>query len=652
MIRSGAEYLESLRDGRVVYVGGERVEDVTTHPGFRNAARSYARVFDARFEDRFRDQLSFEEKGEHHAMYYLRPRSREDLERRSRSAEIIADLTYGMMGRSPDFIGGYVAGAAMQPEVFDSGGRPFAANLLAYYERCKREDLFLSHAVTPPPGSKDESFAGRTAEGVPTALAVMAERDDGVVISGLKMLATSAAFSDHVWIGNIQPLATGHEKESITCVIPANAPGLSLWSRKAFERYAVSEVDNPLAYRFDESDCIVVCDGVKVPWENVFTLDDIELSRQIYFRTPAHTLSNHQACVRYRSKLRLLLGLARRMTESSGIDSVPAVRDEIGHLAAQYGMIDGMIQGQIHDFLDLGNGYVNYNRHMMYAAIYWCTQNYDHICSKVRELSGGGVMQMPADISVMENDDTRAPFEALWRMPGQGALDRFKLYKLAWDLLGSDFAGRHMQYERFYMGPAYVVPAATTTANATGDRSWITWMICCRVTAPGPCSTGGRPVSAPGTRAWEGSRCDFPSTWGGPSPTSCSRPGTAPSGSSSRPRGRTIRCWAASRCCSRRRMPTGATGQTCSANASSSCTPRRGRPTPYSPGGRRGPPSSPPRGIPISSCCARAAGSIPSTTPCRFPSRWCRAASPSRSRSGFGPTASSTSRWTRAPSSP
>ena len=457
MIRSGEEYLKSLRDGRVLYVGGERVDDVTTHPGFRNAARSYAKTFDARFDPRFRDLLSFEEDGARHAMYYLRPRSRDDLERRTRSAEVIADLTYGMMGRSPDFIGGYVSGAAMQPEVFDSGSRPFAANLLAYYERCKREDLFLSHAVTPPPRSKDESFAGRAADTVPTGLAVTAERDDGVVISGLKMLATSAAFSDHVWIGNIQPLAKGHEKESITCVIPANAPGLSLWSRKPFERYAVSEIDNPLAYRFDESDCVVICDEVKVPWEHIFTLDDIELSRQIYFRTPAHTLSNHQACVRYRSKLRLLLGLARRMTESSGIDTVPAVRDEIGHLAAQYGMIDGMIQGQIYDFADLGNGYVNYNRHMMYAAIYWCTQNYDHICSKVRELSGGGVLQMPADISVMENDDTRQTFEALWRMPGHGALDRFKLYKLAWDLLGSDFAGRHMQYERFYMGPAYVV---------------------------------------------------------------------------------------------------------------------------------------------------------------------------------------------------
>ena len=456
MIRNAAEYLESLRDGRVVYVGGEKVGDVTTHPGFRNAARSYARIYEARFDSAYRDVLTYEEDGERHAMYFLRPHDRADLERRTRASEVIADLTYGMMGRSPDFVGGYITGAAMQPEVFDAGNLKFSQHVLDYYEHCKRHDIFLSHAVAPPQGTRDEAFTGRKAERVP-ALTVTQERDDGVILNGMKMLGTSAAFSDHVWIGNILPLAVGHEKESVTCVIPANAPGLSLWSRKPFGRYAVSEFDNPLAYRYDESDCVVVCENVKVPWERVFTHDDIPLSRQIYFRTPAHTLSNHQACVRFRAKLRLLLGLARRITESMGIDKVPAVADDLGHLAALYGMITGLVQGQIQAHEELGNGYVNYNRHVMYSTIYWCTQNYDQICIKVRELSGGSVLQMPADISVMHNPDTRAVFEELWRVGSQPALERYKLFKLAWDLLGSDFAGRHLQYERFYMGPAYVV---------------------------------------------------------------------------------------------------------------------------------------------------------------------------------------------------
>ena len=456
MIRNGAEYLDSLRDGRTIYIGGEKVTDVTTHPAFRNAARSYARTFEARFDPVLRDILTYEEDGERHAMYFLRPRSREDLERRTRCCEAIADMTFGMMGRSPDFVGGYITGAAMRPEIFDSGAHKLSRHVLDYYALCKDRDIFLSHAVSPPQGSRDEKFAGRKAGRVPS-LAVTDERDDGLIVNGMKMLATSAAFSDDVWIGNILPLAAGHEKESITCAVACNTPGLSLWSRKPFERYAVSELDNPLAYRYDEGDCVVVCQDVKVPWERVFTHDDIGLSRQIYFETPAHTLSNHQASVRFKSKLKLIIGLARRITESSDIIKVPAVYDELGHLAALYGQISAFVAGQIQAHETLDNGYVNYNRHMMYAAIYWCTQNYDLICAKVRELSGGSVLQLPADVSVLENQDTRAIFESLWETTNQSAFDKFKLYKLAWDILGSDFAGRHLQYERFYMGSAFVV---------------------------------------------------------------------------------------------------------------------------------------------------------------------------------------------------
>ena len=456
MLKNGADYLEGLRDGRVVYVGGERVDDVTTHPGFRNAASSYARIYDARFEAPFREILSYEENGERYATYFLQPRSRADLEKRTKSCEIIAELTYGMMGRSPDFVGGYIAGAAMQPEVFDTGSHKFASHVSSFYEYCRRNDVFLSHAVTPPQGTRDKKMYQREAARVP-ALGVVAEDSSGVTISGIKMLATSAAFSDEVWIGNILPLAEGHENESVTCIVRPNAPGLSLWSRKPYERYAVSEFDNYLSYHFDESDCIVVCDNVKVPWERVFTHNDIGLSRQIYFRTPAHTLSNHQAGVRYAAKMKLLLGLARMITKSSGIETVPAVADDLGHLAALYGMMKGMIYGQIQDHETLPSGFVNYNRHYMYSAIYFATQHYDQICAKVRELSGGSVLQMPADVSVLHNPETRGLFEELWQTPTHSAVDRFKLFKLAWDLLGTDFAGRHLQYERFYMGPAFVV---------------------------------------------------------------------------------------------------------------------------------------------------------------------------------------------------
>ena len=321
MLRTGTEYLESLRDGRVIFIGSERVDDVTTHPGFRNAARSFAAIWDARREPAFHDVLSYEEAGERYPMYYLMPRSRADLERRTRSAETIADLSYGLLGRSPDFVGGYITGAAMQAEAFDSGNYRFSDNVKRYYDYCRGNDIYLSHAVAPPQGTRDPDKFGRKAEVIPT-LTVTQERDDGIVINGMKMLATAAAFSHDVWIGNILPLAPEKARESVTCVVPVNAPGLRLWSRKTYERYAVSEFDNPLSWRFDESDCVVICENVKVPWDRVFTLNNVGWSRNIYFRTPAHTLSNHQAAVRYRTKTRLLVGLAHRITESMGTDKI------------------------------------------------------------------------------------------------------------------------------------------------------------------------------------------------------------------------------------------------------------------------------------------------------------------------------------------
>lgn len=456
MLMTGGEYLDSLRDGRVIFVGSERVEDVTRHPGFAPTARSFARIWDARFDPRYRPHLVSEEGGECFATYYLMPRSREDLERRSRCSAVIADLSYGLLGRSPDFVGGYITGAATQPDRFDDGEHRFSANVTRYYQHCRQNDLYLAHAVAPPQGTRDPAKFGRDSEAVPT-LSVTGSYDGGVIVNGMKMLATGAAFAHELWIGNILPLAPDQKAASITCAVPVNAPGLSLWSRKAYAAHGEGTFENPLSTHFDESDCVVVCRDVKVPWERVFTIDDVAWSRRVYFDTPAHTLSNHQSSVRYRAKTRLMLALARRITECMGTDKVPAVRDALNHLSAQDALIAALIRGQIQGFETLPGGFTCFDRRAMYASIYWATQNYDKICSRVRELMGGSVLQMPADIGVLGGAETAPVFEANWAGNGWTARERMKLFKLAWDLLGTDFAGRHAQYERFYMGPAFVV---------------------------------------------------------------------------------------------------------------------------------------------------------------------------------------------------
>lgn len=460
MLKSGAEYLERLRDGRVVYIGKEKVKDVTRHPAFRNAARTVARLYDLKRDPAQRDVLSYEEKGERHSMYFLLPSSQLDLMRRFRAHKAIADATYGLLGRSPDHVPSFVTGMALQAEVLNSGvnqTRSFSDNLLAYYRYARDRDLYISYAVIPAPGARDATFSGGQADRWSPSLRVVDEDDNGVTISGMKLLATGAVLADEVWLGNVQPLAAERKKEAITCSVPINADGLSLWSRKPFEPTAASEFDNPLTYRFDETDSIVLFDKVKVPWERVFVHDDPILSKEAYYRTPSHCFGNHQSNVRFWSKLQFLVGLASRVTQMNNVDRIPAVKDALGRFAALEALLAGNIYGQCMDYEDLGNGYVSFNRRYMYGALSWCTENYEPICDKIRELMGGGVFLLPADMSVMDDDSLREQFQSYWSTSTHEAVQRVKLFKLAWDLLGSEFGSRHGQYEKFYAGPSYVV---------------------------------------------------------------------------------------------------------------------------------------------------------------------------------------------------
>jgi 4-hydroxyphenylacetate 3-monooxygenase len=439
----------------VIYIGSERVDDVTRHPAFRNAAQTVAALYDMKADPARRDEMTYEEDGGRHAIYFLRAGSRDDLQRRMVGHRRIADFTYGMFGRSPDHVASFVTGMAMKlDELKPPHGNP--DNLLGYYRHIRDNDLYVVYAVLPPQAARNPDFYLRQNLPVPT-LRVVKETDDGVVISGMKMLATGAVLANEIWIGNLIPLAADQLPESITCAVPCNAPGLSLWSRKPLERDCSNEFENPLAWRFDETDSMLICENVKVPWERVFVHNDAVLARAIYTNTPGHCFGNHQSNVRYWAKMQLIVGLASRIAQSSGADQVPAVRETLGRLAALEATLGGMIMGQIQAAESWPDGYMTFNRRFMYAALNWCTENYSSIIDILRELCGGGVFQMPADISVMGEPELRKTFETFWNTPQMRAVDRMKLFKLAWDLVGSEFAGRHLQYEKFYAGASFIV---------------------------------------------------------------------------------------------------------------------------------------------------------------------------------------------------
>ena len=290
--------------------------------------------------------FTVEENGDRFGVQWLRCRTREDLARRMRAMKAIADATYGLIGRSPDHVAGLITGLAMRPELLNGLKPGFGDNLMRFYERARRDDLYLSFAVTPPSGIRDREIYTGVVRDDPT-LQVVGEDDAGVIVSGMKMLATGAVFGDEVYIGNLTAIDDKRQSESITAAIPNNAPGVSFWAREPYERHAREEADYPLSYRFDENDAVLVCDRVRIPWERVFLHNNGAMSRRIYIETPANVYQNQQSNIRFWAKMGLIVGLASRMCQANGVDKVPAVRETLGRLAALEATVAGLVHGQI-----------------------------------------------------------------------------------------------------------------------------------------------------------------------------------------------------------------------------------------------------------------------------------------------------------------
>ena len=269
----------------------------------------------------------------------------------------------------------------------------------------------------------------------------------------MKMLATAGVFCDEVWIGNLTPISDEKKKEAITCAVPMKRGGLTLWVRKPMELHAETEFDSPLASSFDESDVMLIFDEVRVPWERVFVHDRRgALAGDLHRDRLAHARQPPVQCALPRQRLRFIAGIIHKMTQSAGVDKIPVVAEKLGRLAAWEAALGGMIQGQIQDCEELGNGYVNFNRRYMYAALNWCQEHYPEIIGMMRELAGGSVFQMPADISVLENPATRDIFRDYWAAGDESAVDRVKLYRLAWDMYGSEFGSRQQHVRELLRG--------------------------------------------------------------------------------------------------------------------------------------------------------------------------------------------------------
>ena len=455
--RNGEEFIEGLRRApREVWISGRRVGDITTDPVFRRPIQSIAQLYDLQTQPKHREVMTYAGDGGPCGSSFMIPRTRADLVKRRQSMKVWADATFGMVGRSPDYLNTVLMTWAEGADFFGQRGERFAENVRAYYDHCRDRDLFLTHAIVNPPS--DRSKGSHQQDSAFTHLGVVEETKDGLIVRGAKMLATHGPTADELLIYPQPGIREGEERYVLAFGIPTSTAGLRFICREPFDTGEQSEWDHPLGARFEEPDAVCVFDDVLIPWERVFLYDDVKMGNALFAQASIRNHTGHQTAIRGLAKCQLVTGVAIAMTRAVKSDAFLHVQEQLGELLGYLQLIEGAILMAERNAEPTGRGALRPAYAPLQALRYHLPRMYERMVQVTQVLGAGGLLINPMEVDL--RSEIGSDIERYYRGAGVEARERIHLYKLAWDVTGTQFGQRMLQYERYYAGDPVRVGAA------------------------------------------------------------------------------------------------------------------------------------------------------------------------------------------------
>lgn len=446
---TGEEYLESLRDGREIWLNGERVKDVTTHPAFRNSARSIARLYDAIHDPAQSAELTVPSDtgdGMTHPFFVV-PRDSEDLIAGRNAIAAWQRLVYGFMGRTPDYKASLLGTLGANPDFY----APYQENALRLYRQAQERVLYLNHALVHPPVDRNLS-PDQIADIV---VRVEKETDNGIVVSGAKVVATGSALTNASFVAHYG-LPISKPEFAVVFTVPTGAPGVKLISRVSYELQAAvtgSPFDYPLSSRFDENDSILVLENVLVPWENVLIYGNVDRANAWAYGSGTSPRMALHGCTRMAVKLDFIAGLLLKAVAATGTAEFRGVQGKVGEVIAWRNLFWGLSDAMVRNPTPWRNGAVQPNEEYGLAYRLFATEAYPAIKALIQQAVGSGLIYLNSNVADFSNPGVREMLDRYVRgSNGYDAQTRVKLMKLLWDAIGSEFGGRHELYERNYLG--------------------------------------------------------------------------------------------------------------------------------------------------------------------------------------------------------
>jgi two-component FAD-dependent monooxygenase len=447
---TGEQYVNTLDDGREIYLYGERVKDVSSHPAFRNPVRMIARLYDALHDPEKRPVLTKPtdtgSDGYTHR-FFTTPYSAEDLVADQAAIAAWARMTYGWMGRSPDYKASFLGTLGANSEFYE----PFAANARRWYAESQEAVLFWNHAIVHPP--VDRNRPPDEVEDV--YIHAEEETDAGLIVSGAKVVATGSALAHHNFIAHYG-LPVKKREFALVATVPMSAHGVKLICRPSYSAMAAmmgSPFDYPLSSRLDENDTILVLDKVLIPWENIFIYGNLGKVQQFTERSGFLERFTFHGCIRLAVKLEFIAGLLAKAVELTGTKDFRGVQTRIGEVLAWRNLFWALSDAAARNPVPWKNGAVLPNPQYGMAYRWFMQIGYPRVREIVLQDVASGLIYVNSSAEDFSNPEIRQYLDRFLRgSGGADAVERVKVMKLLWDAVGTEFGGRHELYERNYAG--------------------------------------------------------------------------------------------------------------------------------------------------------------------------------------------------------
>ena len=451
--RTGTQYLQGLKEHPPeVWIGGEQVKDVTAHPAFKNGAHSLAGLYDMQYDPSLQEEMTYPSPttGDLVGLSFILPQSIHDLEKRRRMMTHWARACCGMMARTPDFLNVVVTAWGGAGDYFAKNRPEFKQNVQNYYEYVREGDLALTHTLLNFQRSRTPGLIDNLTDQI--ALTAIKETDSGMIVHGSRLLATLGPISDEIAIYPTRTHMVGEDawRQTISFAVPCDTPGLKFLCRESLD-YGRSHFDHPLGSRFEEMDCIVFFDNVLVPWDRIFLLGDVEMSNNYPTGTGYTTHTGHQVITRNIVKAEFILGLAGLMINTLGSGDLPHVQQRVAELIVYLEVLRACLRAAEADAKPNQWGVMSpAGAPLVAARTLFADTMYPRMAEIIQLLGSSSLMALPS-----ESDFASALGPTISQHLATDtttAVNRSKLFHLAWDVACSSFGGRQVLYERFFAG--------------------------------------------------------------------------------------------------------------------------------------------------------------------------------------------------------